>query len=105
MPHINQTRIGDALGSEPRRSRQSSHPVPPVHLARSADLGTAPGGPRTVPVRSAWPGTKALTFCSPPQRADMLRTGTVRGPAAVSRCAPARSAGRLLLAFDPFGRV
>src|SRR5207302_5521067 len=49
-------------------------------------IGTAPAGPRTVPVRSAWPGTKALTFCSPPQRADMLRTGTVRGPGAVSRC-------------------
>src|SRR6058998_666148 len=51
-------------------------------------LGTAPGGPRTVPVRSAWPGTKALTFCSPPQRADMLRTGTVRGPGGQYRDAP-----------------
>src|SRR5689334_13326408 len=48
-------------------------------------LDTAPGGPRTVPVRSACPGTKALTFCSPPQRADMLRTGTVRDPGAVSK--------------------
>src|SRR5438876_2595618 len=56
-------------------------------LRNRAHLGTAPGGPRTVPVRSAWPGTKALTFCSPPQRADMLRKGTVRGPGAVSRCA------------------
>ena len=50
-------------------------------------LGTAPGGARTVPVRSAWPGTKALTCRSPPQRANMLRTGTVRGPGAVARCA------------------
>src|SRR5438132_3423802 len=50
-------------------------------------IGTAPAGPRTVPVRSAWPGAKSLAFCSPPQRADMLRTGTVRGPGAVSRCA------------------
>src|SRR5438128_12322598 len=31
-----------------------------------AHLGTAPAGPRTVPVRSAWSGTKSLTFCSPP---------------------------------------
>ena len=53
-----------------------------------AHLGTAPAGPRTVPVRRAWPGTKSLTFCSPPQRADRLRTGTVRGPGTVSRCAP-----------------
>src|SRR5204863_261924 len=49
-----------------------------------AHLGTAPAGPRTVSVRSVWPATKSLTFCSPPQRADMLRTGTVRGPGAVS---------------------
>ena len=53
-----------------------------------AHLGTAPAGPRTVPVRRARPGTKSLTFCSPPQRADRLRTGTVRGPGSVSRCVP-----------------
>ena len=43
---------------------------------------TAPGGPRTVPVRSAWPGTKALTFCDPPQWAELLRKGTACGPGA-----------------------
>src|SRR5437763_6798451 len=58
--------------------------------AQGAHLGTAAAGPRTVPVRSAWPGTKALTFCRPPQRALMLRTGTVRGPRPVSRYAPAQ---------------
>ena len=41
---------------------------------------------------AAWPGTKALTFCSPPLRADMLRTVTVRDPGAVSRCARGRPA-------------
>src|SRR5213075_528057 len=46
-----------------------------------------PDGPRTVPVRSALPGTKALISCSAAQWADMLRTGTVRGPGAVS-CIP-----------------
>ena len=52
-----------------------------------AHLGTAPAGPRTVPVRRAWPGKKSLAFCSPPQRAAVLRTGTVRGPGEESRCA------------------
>src|SRR5439155_21648645 len=42
--------------------------------------GTAPDGPRTVPVRSAWPGAKGPSFCSRPQRAEVLRTGTVRDP-------------------------
>src|SRR5216117_1170592 len=58
---------------------QSQHCAWPSALHR-AHLGTVPSGPRTVPVRSAWPGTKAQTFCSPPQRADVLRTGTVRAP-------------------------
>src|SRR5437773_8847719 len=70
-------------------------------LRNRAHLGTAPGGPRTVPVRSAWPGTKALSFCSPPQRADLLRTGTVRGPGAGSRCARAASKRKFLLPFYP----
>src|SRR6266567_8808694 len=57
-----------------------------AHAVRGASWH-CPGGPRTVPVRSAWPGTKALTGCSPPQRANLLRTGTVRSPGAVARCA------------------
>ena len=57
-----------------------------------AHVGTALDGPRTVPVRSAWPGAKGPSFCSPPQRADMLRTGTVRGPFCVGpRTVPVRS--------------
>src|SRR5205823_6886086 len=47
---------------------------------RPGGPGTAAAGLRTVPVRSAWPGTKGPTCCNPPHRADMLRTGTVRGP-------------------------
>ncbi len=57
-----------------RSSDSSSTPL------RDAHVGTALDGPRTVPVRSAWPGARGPSFSSPPQQADMLRTGTVRGP-------------------------
>src|SRR5438552_3042693 len=57
-------------------------------LSCRAHLDSAPDGPRTVPVRSALPGTKALISCSAPQQAEMLRTGTVRGPEGGNRCAP-----------------
>ena len=55
----------------------------------AAHLDTAPGRPRTVPVRSAWPGTKPLTFCSPPGGP----TCCGRGPSAIRgqyRAAPGR---------------
>src|SRR5207245_6663299 len=44
---------------------------------------------------------KALTFCRPPQRADMLRTGTVRGPGAVSKCAHGASSRPALAHHQP----
>src|SRR6266536_3950180 len=81
------------LNSRPGRDSLREFLPPEAHLfvhcpqKPQGALGTAPRLPRTVPVRGAWPGTKALTFCSPPHRADMLRTGTVRGPGAVSNCA------------------
>ena len=51
------------------------HSSPRLFFVPEGGSWHCPGGARTVPVRSAWPGTKAQTFCSPPQRADMLRTG------------------------------
>ena len=54
--------------------------------------------PRHCPRRIAnRPGSQRMAghkspdvFCSPPRRADMLRTGTVRGPGAFPRCARSR---------------
>ena len=73
-----------------RAHRAVCAPVSPFLESTLRESGASrhcPAGPRSVPVRSAWTGTKLLTFCSPPQRTDMLRTGTVRGPGAVPRCA------------------
>src|SRR5438128_8583931 len=67
----------------PGRMSTDLFPCQPVQCSHSSGrriFALPPDGPRTVPVRSAWPGAKGPSFCSPPQRADILRTGTVRGP-------------------------
>src|SRR6266700_7910587 len=62
--------------------------------SQRAYLDTATTGPRTVPVRSSIAGVKAPECSRPCRASDVLRAGTARAPAAVSRCAPAQPRGR-----------
>src|SRR5204862_6256846 len=81
--------IYDAFYSREAQMRGRSRPRPILEVTLTG-LGahdTATTGPRTVPVRSSISGGKAQECSRPPRPSDVLRAGTARAPAAVSRCA------------------